>query len=51
MKMLKVDTHFTPCPVHDDDELFPNGIFEFNITKLLEDIHNNRAVTSLRKQL
>jgi hypothetical protein len=41
MKKLKVDTHFTPCPVHDDDELFPNGIFEFNITKLLEDIQNN----------
>ncbi|MFZ5799224.1 MAG: ParB N-terminal domain-containing protein [Thermodesulfobacteriota bacterium] len=41
MKKLHVDKNFTPFPVHDDDELFPNGIFEFNITKLLEDIQNN----------
>jgi hypothetical protein len=41
MKKLHVDKHFTQFPVHDDDELFPNGIFEFNITKLLEDIQNN----------
>jgi hypothetical protein len=41
MKKLQVDKHFTPFPVHDDDELFPNGIFEFNITRLLEDIQNN----------
>jgi hypothetical protein len=41
MKKLKVDKHFTPYPVDDDAELFPNGIFEFNITRLLEDIQIN----------
>lgn len=35
-KMLKVDNDFVPCPVATGDELFPNGIFEFNITKMLE---------------
>ena len=35
-KMLKVDNDFIPCPVATGDELFPNGIFEFNITKMLE---------------
>jgi hypothetical protein len=35
-KRLKVDNDFTPCPVAIGDELFPNGIFEFNITKMLE---------------
>jgi len=35
-KRLKVDNDFTPCPVASGDELFPNGIFEFNITKMLE---------------
>lgn len=35
-KMLRVDNDFTPCPVATGDELFPNGIFVFNITKLLE---------------
>ena len=32
---LKLDKTFQPCPAEPDDELFPNGIFEFNITRLL----------------
>lgn len=30
------DVDFTPCPVADGDELFPNGIFVFNVTKMNE---------------
>lgn len=30
-----MDAGFTPCEVDDDDELFANGIFVFNITKML----------------
>jgi hypothetical protein len=37
-KKLKLDPGFTPCPQEEDDELFPNGIFVFNITKLEEEI-------------
>ena len=40
-RKLKVEKGFTPCSVADDDELFPNGIFEFNITKMLEWIEQN----------
>lgn len=40
-KLLQVDPYFTPCPVQTDDELFPNGIFEFNVTRLRGDIQNN----------
>ncbi|MFH1993046.1 MAG: hypothetical protein ABIK98_11700 [Pseudomonadota bacterium] len=40
-QMLKADTGFTPCPIHDGDELFPNGIFVFNITRMLEHLKNN----------
>ncbi|HHD64090.1 MAG TPA: hypothetical protein ENK96_06995 [Desulfobulbaceae bacterium] len=36
VKMLRVDNDFTPCPVAAGDELFPNGIFVFNITKMIE---------------
>ena len=32
-KKLKADKDFTPTPVNDGDELYPNGIFVFNITK------------------
>jgi hypothetical protein len=35
LKKLKVHSDFTPLPFSEGDELFPNGIFEFNVTKLL----------------
>jgi hypothetical protein len=41
MKKFKIDKNFIPCPVSEDDEIFQNGIFEFNITKLTEFIKSN----------
>ncbi len=41
MKMMKANKNFTPCVVDDGDELYPNGIFLFNITKMLEYIRKN----------
>jgi len=38
---FRVDDDFAPCETDDGDELFPNGIFEFNITKILEYISSN----------
>lgn len=40
-RMLKKDDKFTPRPVADGDELFPNGFFVFNITKINEHIQKN----------
>ncbi len=40
-RIIKIDDDFTPCPVTDGDELFPNGIFVFNITKIIEYIQKN----------
>ena len=40
-RMLKIDEQFTPYPVVDEDELFENGFFVFNITKMVEYIQNN----------
>ena len=39
--MLKRDADFTPCPVATGDELFPNGIFVFNISKMNEYVQEN----------
>ncbi len=36
LKKFKIDESFEPCPVLDCDELCPNGIFVFNITKMKE---------------
>ena len=41
VKKLKFDKNFIPCPIDDNDEMYPNGIFEFNITKMIEYIKNN----------
>ncbi len=38
---FKLNKKFQPLPVDAGDEFFPNGIFEFNITKLLAFIKNN----------
>jgi hypothetical protein len=32
---LRSDPRFRPCPTEPGDELYPNGIFEFNISRLL----------------
>jgi hypothetical protein len=32
---LKLDKKFQPCHVEEGDEAFQNGVFEFNITRLL----------------
>lgn len=38
---LKLDKAFEPCAAESGDELYPNGIFEFNITRLLSFIEAN----------
>ena len=46
-KVFKISKKFKPCPVEDNDELFPNGIFEFNVTKMLLFINENPQLFSL----
>src|SRR3990167_2046707 len=40
-KKMKIDKNFQPLPKDDEDEFYPNGIFVFNITKLLLFIEAN----------
>lgn len=35
---------FLPCPVADGDELYPNGIFVLNITKMADYIQSNNFI-------
>ncbi len=46
-RLLKYDANFTPCSTESGDELFPNGIFEFNITKMLKYIRTNPVCVNL----
>jgi hypothetical protein len=50
-KKLKLDKKFLPCPVEAGDELYPNGIFVFNITKLCEFILANPVSFPIEKVL
>jgi hypothetical protein len=46
---LQLDRQFRPCATEPEDELYPNGIFEFNVTRLLAFIgaHTERFPTEL----
>lgn len=46
-EILKVNTNFNPRPVRAGDEIFRNGIFEFNVTRILEHAANNPSVMHL----
>jgi hypothetical protein len=48
-RQLRVDVHFIPCPVDEGDEVYANGIFEFNISKLIEYIRNNLRAVALEE--
>ncbi len=47
MNTLTVDEDVVPYPVADGDELFPNGIFVFNITRILAHIERDPADVAL----
>lgn len=40
-RKFKLMKSFQPCAVATDDELYPNGIFEFNVTKLIAFVRAN----------
>jgi len=48
---LDLDKNFQPCPTEDGDEFYPNGIFTFNITRMLAYIasHSGRFAVELVK--
>lgn len=40
-KVLKIDKNFKPCPADDGEEVYANGIFHFNISKMIAYIQGN----------
>ncbi|KUO74227.1 MAG: hypothetical protein APF81_08595 [Desulfosporosinus sp. BRH_c37] len=38
IRKLKLDKNYKPIPTNVGDEIYPNGIFNFNISKMLEHI-------------
>ena len=46
-KKLRNDKKFVPCLLNIGDEVFRNGIFEFNISKLIEYLQSDESEVSL----
>ena len=44
LRKLRIKKQFKPCPVNSEDEIFPNGIFIFNISKMTEFINANQPL-------
>jgi len=42
-KMLKINHNYEPVISIENDEIFPNGIFEWNITKIINYIEKNKG--------
>lgn len=42
-RTLKFIKNFCSCPVKGEDEVFANGLFEFNITAMIDFIRDNPA--------
>ncbi len=47
MVEIQADATFVPYPVDDGDELFANGIFVFNVTRILEYVARHPAKVAL----
>lgn len=48
-KKLKRDKNFKPVSVEEGDEIYRNGIFEFNITKLTEYLKSEESKALVEK--
>ena len=46
---LKPEKHFVPCKADDNDEIFRNGIFHFNISKLISKLNSKTSDVALRE--
>jgi len=46
---LRYDNKFVPCHSNIGDELFRNGVFEFNISKLIEYLQSDTSDVPLEK--
>jgi hypothetical protein len=51
IRKLKINRDFNPCIVEEDDELYRNGIFIFNITKMYQFIAGNEDIFRIERIL
>ena len=48
-RRIKLNKKFVPLPAQNGDEIYPNGIFNFAISRMLEDIISDKIVVEKEK--
>ncbi|GAA0469383.1 hypothetical protein [Alkalibacillus silvisoli] len=48
-RMLAFDPNYEPFPCHEGDEVFANGIFQFNISHMMEHIHSGSLIVKTER--
>jgi hypothetical protein len=48
-RLLKIDKNYSPLAVREGDEIYPNGIFTFNISRILEDIADGKLSVEMKE--
>jgi hypothetical protein len=43
-RTLKLNKDFIPCEAYENEEIYPNGIFHFNISRILEHIISGQLI-------
>lgn len=43
-RTLKLNKDFIPCDAYENEEIYPNGIFHFNISRILEHIISGQLI-------
>ena len=41
-RKIKMNKNYIPLPTQDGDEIYPNGIFNFAISRIIEDIRSGK---------
>ena len=43
-RTLRLNKNFIPCDAYENEEIYPNGIFHFNISRILEHIISGQLI-------
>ena len=43
-RKIKLNKKYVPLPTQSGDEIYPNGVFNFAISRILEDINSGSLV-------
>ena len=48
-KKFKLNKDYVPLPIYEGDEIYPNGIFNFSISRIMEDIESGKLIPRYEK--